>query len=54
MLIDRTYSDEEINVIFERGLDAVALAKWPLVSLSDYVGFRSTMKGGKAPQTPHP
>ncbi|TPQ30663.1 hypothetical protein [Cupriavidus pinatubonensis] len=37
MLIDRIYSDKEINVIVERGLDAAAVAEWPLVALPDYV-----------------
>ncbi|MDX6008574.1 hypothetical protein [Cupriavidus necator] len=37
MLIDRIYSDKEIRVIVERGLDAAAVAEWPWVALPDYV-----------------
>uniref|UniRef100_UPI003F494265 hypothetical protein n=1 Tax=Cupriavidus necator TaxID=106590 RepID=UPI003F494265 len=37
MLIDKIYSDKEINVIVERGLDAAAVAEWPWVALPDYV-----------------
>lgn len=36
MLIDKIYSDKEINVIVERGLDAAAVAEWPWVALPDY------------------
>jgi len=37
MLIDRIYSDQELHVIVERGLDAGSVADWPLVALPDYV-----------------